>query len=134
MLKKIDHIAIFVKDLDAAVRFFQDSYGLNPSSQETIGDARLAFLPIGDTQIEFIESLTPDSAIAKHIREKGEGIHHIAFQVEDIKSTLKKITSAGVIALDKEPRRGAHNALIAFLDPESNFGIRIELCEHERKE
>jgi len=134
MLKKIDHIAIFVKDLDSAVKFFQETYGLLPTAYDTVGDARLAFLPIGDTQLEIIESVTPDGMVAKHIEKNGEGIHHIAFEVEDVTSELEKVKSKGIDCIDKEPRHGAHNALIAFLNPQSNYGVTIELCEHQQNE
>ena len=135
MIKRLDHIAIFVKDLDEAVKFFQDKYGLTCSSRETVGDeANIAFFPIGDTQLELVQPISPDGMVAKHIKEKGEGVNHIAFEVEDVKSALEKAKSEGIISINDEPRQGAHNAMIAFLDPKSNYGITIELVEHQSHE
>ncbi len=133
MLKKIDHIAIYVKDLDSAIQFFQKKYGLLATSLDTVGEARLAFLPIGDTQIELIASTTPDGEIAKYIKERGEGMHHIAFEVDNVKSALEKVRSEGVKCVDKEPRKGAHDSSIVFLHPESNYGVNIEFVEHKHK-
>lgn len=133
MLKKIDHIAIFVKDLDSAIQFFQKKYGLLATSLDTVGEARLAFLPIGDTQIELIASTTPDGEIAKYIKERGEGMHHIAFEVDNVKLALEKVRSEGVKCVDQEPRKGAHDSSIVFLHPESNYGVNIEFVEHKHK-
>jgi len=130
MLKKIDHIAIAVKDLESAMKFFLEKYRLESTSQDTVGDTKAAFVPIGDTRLELVQSVTPDGAVAKFIEQKGEGIHHIAFEVEDIKSMLERIKSVGVSCIDKEPRKGAHDSMVAFLHPKSNYGILIELVEH----
>ena len=131
MLKKIDHIAIAVKDLESAMRFFKEKYGLETTSQDTVGDTKAAFLPIGDTRLELVQSVTAEGVVAKHIEKKGEGIHHIAFEVDDVGSTLEKIKAEGVVCIDKEPRPGAHDTKVAFTHPKSNYGILVELVQHK---
>lgn len=131
MLKKIDHIAIAVKDLESAMAFFKEAYGLNTTSQDTVGDTKAAFLPIGDTRLELVQSGTSDGVVAKHIEKKGEGIHHIAFEVDDVGNTIKELNAEGVVCIDKEPRPGAHDTEVAFTHPKSNHGILIELVQHK---
>jgi methylmalonyl-CoA epimerase len=131
MLKKIDHIAIAVKDLESAMRFFRETYGLETSSQDRVGDTKAAFLPIGDTRLELVQSVDSDGAVAKHIEKKGEGIHHIAFEVNDVGSALEELKASGVVCIDKEPRPGAHDTKVAFTHPRSNYGILVELVEHK---
>ncbi|MBW1705002.1 MAG: methylmalonyl-CoA epimerase [Deltaproteobacteria bacterium] len=134
MFKKIDHIAIAVKDIESAILFFKERYGLETTSQDTVGDTKAAFLPIGDTRLELVQAVTPEGVIAKHIEKKGEGIHHIAFEVEDVGSSLEKVKSDGVACIDKVPRKGAHDSMVAFLHPNSNYGILVELVQHHKKE
>jgi len=132
MLKKIDHIAIAVKDLEGAMRFFKDKYGLETTSQDTVGDTNAAFIPIGDTRLELVASATSDGVLTKFIDKKGEGIHHIAFEVDDVGSTLEKIKADGVICIDQKPREGAHDTKVAFTHPKSNYGMLVELVEHKK--
>ena len=131
MLKKIDHIAIAVKDLESAMEFFKEAYGLDTTSQDTVGDTKAAFLPIGDTRLELVQSVTSDGVVAKHIEKKGEGIHHIAFEVDDVGSTLQELNADGVACIDKEPRPGAHDTKVAFTHPKSNHGILVELVQYK---
>ncbi len=133
MLKKIDHIAIAVKDLEEASRYFKDTYGLETTSRDSVGDTNAAFIPIGDTRLELVASATPDGVLTKFIEKKGEGIHHIAFEVEDVEATLENLKADGVACIDKVPRPGAHNTKVAFTHPKSNYGILVELVEHESK-
>lgn len=131
MLKKIDHIAIAVKDLESAMAFFKNAYGLETTSQDEVGDTKAAFLPIGDTRLELVQSVTSDGVVAKHIEKKGEGIHHIAFEVDDVGTTLEELTEGGVTCIDKKPRPGAHDTKVAFTHPKSNHGILIELVQYK---
>ena len=131
MLKKIDHIAIAVKDLESAMAFFKEAYGLETTSQDEVGDTKAAFLPIGDTRLELVQSVTSAGVVAKHIEKKGEGIHHLAFEVDDVGSTLEELNAEGVACIDKEPRPGAHDTKVAFTHPKSNHGILIELVQHK---
>lgn len=131
MLKKIDHIAIAVKDLESAMAFFKKAYGLETTSQDEVGDTKAAFLPIGDTRLELVQSVTSAGVVAKHIEKKGEGIHHLAFEVDDVGSTLEELNAEGVACIDKEPRPGAHDTKVAFTHPKSNHGILIELVQYK---
>ena len=131
MVRKIDHIAVAVKDLEKATRFFKESYGLETTSRDSVGDTNAAFIPIGDTRLELVASATPDGVLAKFIEKKGEGIHHIAFEVDDVAAALEKLRTDGVACIDKQPRPGAHNTKVAFVHPKSNYGILIELVQHK---
>jgi methylmalonyl-CoA epimerase len=104
---------------------------METTSQDTVGDTKAAFLPIGDTRLELVQSVTTDGVVAKHIEKKGEGIHHIAFEVDDVGSTLEMLKAGGVVCIDKEPRPGAHDTKVAFTHPKSNYGILVELVEHK---
>ena len=133
MIKKVDHIGIMVKDLESAIAFFKDTYGLSATSRSIIGDTQVAFLPISNIQIELIQFGLDHSSLAKYIGEKAEGIHHIAFEVEDLLCDLEKIKSYGVACIDKVPRKGAHGSMVAFLHPKSNCGVLIELVQHKKE-
>lgn len=133
MLKKIDHIAIAVKDIESAERFFTANYNLVASSKDTIGDTKVCFFKIGDTCLELVQSVTQDGIISKHIEKEGEGIHHIAFVVEDIKASIEKVKSKKIKLIDHKPRPGANGTQIAFLDPMDNYGISIEFVELPNK-
>ena len=133
MFKKIDHIGVAVNNLEKSLHIFKDVLGMKCSGEEEVKEqnVRVAFLPVGESEIELLESTSPDGNIAKYIEKKGEGIHHIAFEVEDLDVMLKKLQKKGVRLIDKEPRYGAGGARIAFLHPKSTNGILMELCEHK---
>lgn len=133
MFKKIDHIGVAVNNLEESLHIFKDVLGMKCSGEEEVKEqnVRVAFLPVGESEIELLESTSPDGNIAKYIEKKGEGIHHIAFEVEDLDVMLKKLQKKGVRLIDKEPRYGAGGARIAFLHPKSTNGILMELCEHK---
>jgi methylmalonyl-CoA epimerase len=130
MVKRISHIGIAVKDLEAGIAFYQ-SLGLELEGIEEVPSqkVRVAFLPCGDTRIELLCPTSEDSAVAKFIEKKGEGIQHIAFAVEDLPQALADSEAKGITLIDKEPRPGAHHADIAFLHPKSSGGVLIELCK-----
>jgi len=129
MIKGIDHVGIAVKDLRETIRFFEEVLHLKPAKEMEMQKMRFAFIPVGEGEIELIEPTDPRLSIAKFIQEKGEGVHHIALQVDGIEQALEELKEKGVKLIDKKPRVGAHGVKIAFIDPESTKGILIELCE-----
>ncbi len=132
MVKRISHIGIAVKDLEAGIAFYQ-SLGLELEGIEEVPSqkVRVAFLPCGDTRIELLCPTSEDSAVAKFIEKKGEGIQHIAFAVDDLPKALAESEAKGITLIDKEPRPGAHQADIAFLHPKSSMGVLLELCKEK---
>lgn len=132
MFKRIDHIGVAVKDIEDSLHIFKDILGMEYSGEEVVNeqDVKVAFFPVGESEIELLESTSPEGTIAKYIEKKGEGIHHIAFEVEDLDAILEDLQKKGVRLIDREPRYGAGGARIAFLHPKSTNGILVELCEH----
>ncbi|MGP8154601.1 MAG: methylmalonyl-CoA epimerase [Smithella sp.] len=130
---KVDHIGIAVKSIDSARQLYSDLLGLSHAGNETVAQQKVttAFFPVGDTEVELLESTSPDGPIAKYLEKKGEGIQHIAFRVENIEESLAELKAKGVQLIDEKPRLGAGGAKIAFLHPKSTFGVLIELCERE---
>jgi methylmalonyl-CoA/ethylmalonyl-CoA epimerase len=130
-IKKIEHIGIAVKDLQTSIRFYEEVFGLKCYKIEKIEDqyVNTAFFMIGDTKLELLESTTPDGPIAKHLEKRGEGMHHIAFEVDDISSALREAESQGIQLIDRVSRKGAEGFNIAFLHPKSTQGVLTELCE-----
>ena len=130
MLKKIDHIAIAVSSIDDALKVFGEVFGLKAEHIEEIPDQKVkaATVRIGDTNIEFIEPTDPESGVAKFVEKKGEGIHHIAVEVEDIAAELKALEGRGVALIDKQARTGLAGK-IAFLHPKSTKGVLMELVQ-----
>ena len=133
MVTKVDHIGIAVSNLEETLKLYTEVLGLELSGVEVVEDqkVKVAFLPVGDTEIELLESTQPDGPIAKFIAKKGEGIQHIAFRVESIKDALDEMRQKGIRLIDEEPRYGAGGAQIAFLHPKSTHGVLVELCERK---
>lgn len=133
MVKKIDHIGIAVKDLAAARGFYENVLGLKVTEEEVVEEqkVKVAFIPTGDSEVELLESTTPDGPIAKFIEKNGEGIQHIAFRVDNLEETLARLKALGIRLIDEKPRRGAGGAKIAFLHPKATFGTLVELCERD---
>jgi len=131
MTGKIDHIGIAVANLDETLKLYTEVLGLKLHGTETVADqkVRVAFLPVGDTELELLESTEPDGPIAKFIEAKGQGIQHIAFQVDDIEAALEEMRSKGIRLIDEKPRYGAGGAKIAFLHPKATNGVLVELCQ-----
>ncbi len=131
MITRIDHIGIAVQSIDTAREFYEDTLGLKITDIEVVEEqqVKVAFIPVGDSELELLESTSPDGPIAKFIAQRGEGIQHIAFRVDDIDATLRTLKSKKVRLIDEVPRRGAGGARIAFLHPTAANGILIELCE-----
>ena len=128
---KIDHLGIAVQSIETALRLYKDVLGLALEGEEVIEEqkVRTAFFPIGDTEVELLESTSPEGPIAKFIEKKGAGLHHIAFKVDDLHAALKELDEKGVRLIDREPRLGAGNKKIAFLHPKDTFGVLVELSE-----
>lgn len=131
MIKKLDHVAIAVKNLDEALGIYEKIFGLKPEKIEDVPDQRVkaAIIPIGEgSEIELIQPVDNESGVAKFLEKKGEGIHHIALEVENVDQELKSMVDQGVALIDKEPRSGLAGR-IAFLHPKSTGGVLIELCQ-----
>ena len=130
---KLDHIGIAVKNMDEALAFYRDTLGLSSAGEEVIDEqkVKVAFLPLGDTELELLESTSPDGPVAKFIEKRGEGIQHIALRVENIEEALKELKEKGFRLIDQQPRYGAGNAKIVFLHPKATGGILLEISERE---
>ena len=129
MLRQIDHIGIAVNNLDETVAFYRQVMGLEVSSTEVFRGMKIAFLRIGDSELELLEDLTPDGAIARHIATRGEGLQHVAYRVENIERELQDMRAKGIELIDERPRPGARHARVAFLHPKSTKGVLIEFVE-----
>jgi methylmalonyl-CoA/ethylmalonyl-CoA epimerase len=132
MLQQIDHIGIAVKNLDETVAFYRQVMGLEVSSSEVFNGMKVAFLRIGNSELELLEDLTPDGAIARHVAKRGEGMQHVAYRVDDIDQALRDMRTKGIELIDERPRPGARNARVAFLHPKSTKGVLIEFVEPQR--
>ena len=131
MIKKINHIGIAVKNVDEVVKIYSAAFGIDCESVDEVDEqkVKLAFLPIGDTRIELLEGTSEESHITKFINKSGEGIHHIAFQVENIENALQQAKEQGLRLIDEKPRIGAHKTKIAFIHPKSTNGVLFEFIE-----
>lgn len=127
----IEHIGIAVKNLDEAIKHYEEVLGMKCYSIEEVKEQKVktAFFQVGQTKIELLESTEADGPIGKFIEKKGEGIHHLAYAVDGIEENLKEAEEKGVRLIDKTPRKGAEGLDIAFLHPKSTFGVLTELCE-----
>lgn len=128
----IEHIGIAVRDLGASIAFYEKILGLTCYGVEEVADqkVRTAFFRLGETKIELLESTDPEGPIGKFIAKRGEGIHHIAYAVQDLAACLREAEEKGVELIDRVPRRGAEGLDIAFLHPRSTGGVLTELCQH----
>ncbi|MBN2011935.1 methylmalonyl-CoA epimerase [candidate division KSB1 bacterium] len=133
MLKQIDHIGIAVKNLNQQIEFYSNMLGLTCSGIEDVPEqkVRVGIFKLGNVRIELLEPTTPDSPIAKFMENRGEGIHHIGYAVENIEQHLKSLEEKNVRLIDSTPRIGAGGHKIAFLHPKATFGVLTELCEHQ---
>jgi len=131
MIKKINHIAIAVNNIEEAGKFYQEIMGLTLSGVEvvTAQKTRVGFFKIGESNIELVQPAEPDSPLVKFLDTKGQGIHHICFEVDDVEAEVKAYLEKGATLIDQKPRPGAHNTKVAFIHPKSSSGVLIELCE-----
>lgn len=127
----IDHIGVAVNSIDSGVDFWAGVLGLEFAGKETVTEQKVttAFFPVGESEVELLESTSPDGPVARYLEKKGEGIQHIAFRVENIENALKELKEKGVKLIDETPRIGAGGAKIAFLHPKATQGVLVELCE-----
>ena len=133
MIKKINHIGIAVNNIDEALGLYTDVLGLKLEGVEVVEEQKVktAFLPIDNTEFELLESTDKDGPIAKFIEKRGQGIQHIALEVEDIEKAIEEMKAKGIRMIDEKPRYGAGGAKIAFLHPKSTYGVLIELCQKD---
>lgn len=130
-MRKIEHLGIAVKDLEEANKTYAKLFNQEPYKLEVVESEGVStsFFMVGENKIELLEATNPDSAIAKYIAKKGEGIHHVAFDVEDIYAEMERLREEGFVILNEEPKKGADNKLVCFVHPKSANGVLIELCQ-----
>jgi methylmalonyl-CoA/ethylmalonyl-CoA epimerase len=128
---KIDHLGIAVNSMDEGKTFWSEILGLKFEGAETVAEQKVttAFFPVGESEVELLESTSPDGPVAKFIEKKGTGFQHVAFRVENIDEALAELKAKGIQLIDQEPRKGAGGAKIAFLHPKATGGVLVELCE-----
>jgi len=129
-VSKIEHIGIAVESLENAIPYYETLLGSKCYAIEEVKEQKVktAFFKVGETKIELLESTDPEGPIGKFLEKKGQGIHHIAFAVEDVNQSLKEVESSGIQLIDKQSRKGAEGLNIGFLHPKSTFGVLTELC------
>jgi methylmalonyl-CoA/ethylmalonyl-CoA epimerase len=135
MIRKIEHLGIAVKDLTASIKVYEALLGTKCYKVESVASefVKTAFFKVGESKIELLEATDQNSAIAKFLDKRGNGIHHIAFDVDDLDREIKRLEKIGFILINLTPKYGADNKRIAFLHPKSTDGVLVELCE-ERKD
>ncbi len=133
-MNKIEHIGIAVKNLDEAIQTYTELLGTECYKTEAVESegVKTAFFRVGESKIELLEASHENSPIAKFIEKKGEGIHHIAFDVTDIQQSMSELASKGFQLLNEQPKSGADNKLVAFIHPKSSNGVLVELCQEKR--
>ncbi|MCB9232184.1 MAG: methylmalonyl-CoA epimerase [Bacteroidia bacterium] len=131
---KIEHLGFAVRSLESANALFADLFDREPYKQEEVESegVKTSFFQVGDSKIELLEATRPDSAIAQYIEKRGEGMHHIAFEVEDIHAEMERLVAKGFRLIHQTPKDGADNKLICFLHPKSTNGVLVELCQEKR--
>lgn len=134
MFKNVEHIGIAVKDLDASIALFEQLLNVNSYKTEKVESEQVAtaFFKTGETKIELVASTSPEGTIARYIDKKGEGIHHIAFEVENIETEMARLKESGFVLLNEVPKKGADNKLVCFLHPKNTNSVLIELCQEIR--
>jgi len=128
---KIDHLGIAVNSIEDGKKFWTETLGLPFAGDETVAEQKVttAFFPVGESEVELLESTAPDGPVAKYIEKKGQGIQHVAFRVENVEEALEELKAKGIQLIDQKPRMGAGGAKIAFLHPKATNGVLVELCE-----
>ncbi|HMZ46956.1 MAG TPA: methylmalonyl-CoA epimerase [Chitinophagaceae bacterium] len=133
-MKKVEHIGIAVKDFAISIPLFENLLNVPCYKQETVESENVntAFFKLGETKIELLQSTNSDGVIAKFIEKKGEGIHHLAFDTDNILAEVERLKNAGFTLLNETPKEGADNKLVCFLHPKSTNGVLIELCQEKK--
>jgi len=131
MFLHLEHLGIAVKDLTAVNELYASLLGRGPYKQEEVlsEHVRTSFFQVGESKVEFLEATAPESAIARFIEKRGEGLHHVAFEVDDIWAEMQRLQSEGFQLLNETPKQGADNKLVCFLHPKSSNGVLVELCQ-----
>ncbi len=131
MLSKIEHIALAVSDLEAAIAHYTQIWGLSLEHRETVEDQGVeeAMFRLGDSYLQLLAPLSPESPVGRFIRRSGEGLHHIAYEVDDIEQALKDLKQSGLSLIDEQPRTGSRGTKIAFVHPKGNLGLLVELVQ-----
>jgi methylmalonyl-CoA epimerase len=132
-IKRIAHIGIAVADVKQAGKFYTDIMGQIIDHEEMVDDLKTVFVPLGQTNLELIQDTTTDGVIARHISKRGEGIQHVAYEVEDIDAALEELKAKDVRLIDEVARPGAHNSRVAFLHPKATNGVLTELVEYPKE-
>lgn len=130
-IKHIHHVAILVEDIDSALQFWRDLLGLEPASVMNIPQeaARIAFLPVGETEIELVQPTTTDSGLSRFLEKHGPGMHHLCFEVANLQAYLIRLKAKGVHLINEQPRLGEDGRLYAFIHPKSTYGVLVELYQ-----
>ena len=131
MLNRIYHLGYAVEDIEAASRFYRENFGAVPEEPEVVEEQGIVatMFRVGESRIELVQPMRPDSPVGKFLAKRGEGFHHVAFEVDDLRQALSKLKLNGVSLIDEEPRRGAGGMRVAFVHPEGAFGVLTELVE-----
>lgn len=131
MLGKIEHVALAVADLDAAVAHYEKVWGLEVSHRERVEDQGVeeAMLPLGESYLQLLGPTGPDTTVGKFVAKRGEGLHHIAYEVDDLEAALAELKDKGVPLIDEVPRRGGRGHMVAFVHPKGNHGLLVELIQ-----
>lgn len=131
MLNRIEHVALAVADLDAAVEHYARTWGLSVEHRERVDDQGVeeAMLPLGDSYLQLLGATGPDTTVGKFLAKRGEGLHHIAYEVDDLEATLAKLKADGVPLIDDAPRKGGRGHMVAFVHPKGNHGLLVELIQ-----
>ena len=131
MLGKIEHVAVAVADLDAAIALYRDVWGLEVSHRERVEDQGVeeAMVKIGESYIQLLGATGPDTTVGKFLERRGEGLHHIAYEVDDLEGALAELKEQGVALIDESPRRGGRGHMVAFVHPKGNRGLLVELIQ-----
>src|SRR5699024_329427 len=134
-MKAIEHIGIAVNDIEEAVKTYERLLGTECYKREVVEDQQVdtAFFQTGQSKVELLGATDKDSVIAKYVSKQGEGMHHVAFEVEDIRAEMDRLRQEGFILLSEQPKRGADNKLVAFVHPKDNHGVLVELCQTVEK-
>jgi methylmalonyl-CoA/ethylmalonyl-CoA epimerase len=131
MLNRIYHLGYAVEDIEAASRFYSENFGAEPTEPEVVEEQGIVatMFRVGESMIELVQPTRPDSPVGRFLERRGEGVHHVAYEVEDLKAALRELKRSGVELVDEEPRRGAGGTRVAFVHPKSAFGVLTELVE-----
>lgn len=131
MLRKVEHIALAVSDLDAAVAHYEDVWSARVEHRETVEDQGVeeAMLPIGESYLQLLGPTGPDTTVGKFVAKRGEGLHHIAYEVDDLEAALAELKGKGVPLIDEAPRLGGRGHMVAFVHPKGNHGLLVELIQ-----